>query len=287
MQVLDGQALAKKIRACIKEEVQRIVQMGKRPPGLAVVLVGDDPASQLYVNMKEKACRQVGMYSKKLLLPADISEAELLDNIGALNEDEKIDGILVQLPLPNGLNEHIVNENINEDKDVDGFSPVNFGKLHLGIKGFEPCTPKGIIRLLKEYGIQIRGRHAVVVGRSNIVGKPVAALLLRENATVTVCHSKTENLAEYTSKADILVSAVGKPHMIKKDMVKEGAVVIDAGTSKVDGKLYGDCDYEEMVDKVSWITPVPGGVGPMTIAMLLENTLEAYKRHVLKNTDSQ
>lgn len=287
MAVLDGQTLAKKIRANIKDEIKKFVDMGKRPPGLAVVLVGEDPASQLYVSMKEKACKQVGMYSKKILLPQDISESELLDNIHDLNEDPNIDGILVQLPLPRGLNEHVINENIKTDKDVDGFSPVNFGKLHLGISGFEPCTPKGIIRLLKEYGIKIEGKNAVVVGRSNIVGKPIAALLLRENATVTICHSKTENLKDYTLKADILVSAVGKAHIIKSDMIKEGAVVVDAGTTKVEGKLYGDCDYENMLAKASWITPVPGGVGPMTIAMLLENTMEAYKKHVFENINSK
>ncbi|SHE52683.1 methylenetetrahydrofolate dehydrogenase (NADP+) / methenyltetrahydrofolate cyclohydrolase [Caldanaerobius fijiensis DSM 17918] len=287
MAVLDGQTLAKKIRANIKDEIKKFVDMGKRPPGLAVVLVGEDPASQLYVSMKEKACKQVGMYSKKVLLPQDISESELLDNIHDLNEDPNIDGILVQLPLPRGLNEHVINENIKTDKDVDGFSPVNFGKLHLGISGFEPCTPKGIIRLLKEYGIKIEGKNAVVVGRSNIVGKPIAALLLRENATVTICHSKTENLKDYTLRADILVSAVGKAHIIKSDMIKEGAVVVDAGTTKVEGKLYGDCDYENMLAKASWITPVPGGVGPMTIAMLLENTMEAYKKHVFENINSK
>lgn len=283
MSILDGQALAKKIRENIKDEITKLINIGNRPPGLAVVLVGDDPASQLYVSMKEKACKQVGMYSKKILLPSHISESELLDNIYELNDDSNIDGILVQLPLPGGLNEHVINENIRVDKDVDGFSPINFGKLHLGIDGFEPCTPKGIIRLLKEYGIEIEGKHAVVVGRSNILGKPMAALLLRENATVTICHSKTSNLSDYTLSADILVSAVGKPHIIKGDMVKEGAVVVDAGTAKIDGKLYGDCAYEDMREKVSWITPVPGGVGPMTIAMLLENTMEAYKRHVFKS----
>lgn len=279
MIILNGTELSKKIKKEIKNNISGLKDKEARVPGLAVVLVGEDPASCLYVNMKEKACKYAGMHSLKITLPSTISQKEFISKIDELNNDESIDGILVQLPLPESLDENIINETIRPDKDIDGFSPVNFGKLNLGIKSFEPCTPKGIIRLLKEYNIDISGKHAVVVGRSNIVGKPVASLLLKENATVTICHSKTRNLKDITLSADILVSAVGKANFITCDMVKEGAVVVDAGTTKIAGKLYGDCDYENLLNKVSYITPVPGGVGPMTIAMLLYNTLKAYKIH--------
>lgn len=273
--ILNGKYVAEKIRHDLSIKVKNIKDKTGRVPGLAVVLVGDDPASKTYVSMKEKACKQVGIYSEVYKLKADAQEHELLKLIHQLNSDEKIDGILVQLPLPGHIDEKKIIDAIKPEKDVDGFHPVNIGKLLINEKGFIPCTPYGIIKLMDYYGIEIEGKNAVVVGRSNIVGKPLAVLLLHRNATVTICHSRTKNLPDITKKADILVAAVGKARIITSDMVKEGAVVIDVGINRIEGKLRGDVDYEKVKEKASWITPVPGGVGPMTITMLLNNTIEA------------
>ncbi|SHH76640.1 methenyltetrahydrofolate cyclohydrolase [Caloranaerobacter azorensis DSM 13643] len=276
--IIDGKEIAKNIRAGLAKEIEMIKEKYGKVPGLAVILVGHDPASHTYVSMKEKACKKIGMYSEVHRLSEDTTQDQIIELIEKLNKDDKIDGILVQLPLPKGINENIVNYKISPEKDVDGFHAINAGNLFLGEKSFVPCTPKGIIRLIKETGIEIEGKNAVVVGRSNIVGKPTAILLLNENATVKICHSRTRDLAKHVKEADILVSAVGKPEIIKGEMIKEGAVVIDAGTTKVDGKLVGDVEFDLAKDRASWITPVPGGVGPMTITMLLENTLEAFKK---------
>lgn len=276
--IINGKEIAKNIKADLAREVEMFKTKYGKVPGLAVVLVGDDPASHTYVSMKEKACKKIGMYSEVYRLSENTTQDQIIELIDKLNNDDKIDGILVQLPLPYGINENIINYRIAPEKDVDGFHAVNAGNLFLGEKGFIPCTPKGIIKLIKETGIEIEGKNAVVVGRSNIVGKPTAILLLNENATVKICHSRTKDLANHIKEADILVSAVGKPEIIKGEMIKEGAIVIDVGTTKVNGKLVGDVEYSSAKNRASWITPVPGGVGPMTIAMLLENTLEAFKK---------
>lgn len=272
--IMDGKAVAGKIRARIKAEVANL----KMKPGLAAVLVGKNPASQVYVQIKRKTCDEVGIYSELYKLPEETTEKELLQLIDKLNKSEKIHGILVQLPLPKHISEEKVLEAIALEKDVDGFSLVNVGRLASGREAAVPCTPKGVIRLLEEYSIDLAGKNAVVIGRSNIVGKPTALLLLNRNATVTICHSKTADLPHYTKKADILIAAVGKPKLVTADMVKEGAVVIDVGINRVDGKLAGDVDFEPVSKKAAYITPVPGGVGPMTVAMLIENTLERYKK---------
>ncbi|MBN1156127.1 bifunctional methylenetetrahydrofolate dehydrogenase/methenyltetrahydrofolate cyclohydrolase FolD [Candidatus Woesearchaeota archaeon] len=270
--IIDGKKTAEKIRSEIKEYVSGL----KKKPGLAVIQVGKNPASTSYVNLKEKDCKEVGIYSKIIRLVEEISEEELVEKIIELNKDNSIHGILVQLPLPKHVNEEVAIDMINPLKDVDGFHPVNAGNFFIGKAGFVPCTPKGVIRLLKEYDIPIEGKNAVVVGRSNIVGKPIAMLLMMNNATVTICHSKTKNLAEYTKNADILVVAVGKPGLIKAEMVKEDAAIIDVGITRTGNLLKGDVDFDSVSKKASYIAPVPGGVGPMTRAMLLENTIEAY-----------
>ena len=245
-------------------------------PGLAVIIVGDDPASRVYVNNKKKACEQIGVYSEEYALPAETTEQELLDLIEKLNKDKKINGILVQLPVPKHINEETIINAIDPKKDVDAFHPVNVGKIMVGNFDFVPCTPAGVMELIKESGIDVEGKECVVVGRSNIVGKPQAMLLLHKNATVTICHSRTKDLAEKTKNADILVAAVGIPEFIKGDMIKPGAVVIDVGINRVaDKKLVGDVDFEACEKIASAITPVPGGVGPMTIAMLMKNTVKA------------
>ena len=245
-------------------------------PGLAVIIVGDDPASRVYVNNKKKACEQIGVYSEEYALPAQTTEKELLDLIAKLNNDKKINGILVQLPVPKHINEETIINAIDPKKDVDAFHPVNVGKIMVGNFDFVPCTPAGVMELINESGIDVEGKECVVVGRSNIVGKPQAMLLLHKNATVTICHSRTKNLAEKTRQADILVAAVGIPEFIKGDMIKPGAVVIDVGINRVaDKKLVGDVDFEACEKIASAITPVPGGVGPMTIAMLMKNTVKA------------
>lgn len=278
MILLDGKALAAKRKSELFEKVKKL----PRKPGLAVVLVGDDPASRTYVTSKRRDCEECGYYSEEYALPAQTSQSELMELIGQLNAREEIDGILVQLPLPRGLDERALLEAISPEKDVDGFHPVNVGRLFSGQPGgFVPCTPGGVMELLHEYRIDPRGKNCVVLGRSNIVGKPMAALLLREDGTVTICHSKTPDLAEKCATADILVSAVGKTGLVTGDMVKEGAVVVDVAMNRnAQGKLCGDVEMETVGPKASYLTPVPGGVGPMTRAMLMENTYLAALRHL-------
>lgn len=273
--LIDGKAIANHLRNEIAQGVTRLREEKGITPGLAVVLVGDDPASHTYVRMKEKACAKAGMYSEVHRLPAETSEAEVLAVVGRLNNDSKIHGILVQLPLPGHIDENKVIEAINPAKDVDGFHPINAGRLFIGEESYLPCTPYGIMELLAQEGVNLKGKQAVVVGRSNIVGKPVAMLLLREHATVTICHSRTRDLAAVTRTADVLVVAVGRPEFITGDMIKPGAVVIDVGVNRVGDKLVGDVEFASAVNVAGSITPVPGGVGPMTITMLLRNTLEA------------
>ena len=277
--ILDGKLLAQKIKDKIKDEVIELKQKGVIP-GLAVIIVGDNSASRIYVNSKKKACEEAGIYSEEYSLQEMVSQDEVIGLIKKLNEKPDISGILLQLPLPSHLNEKEALLTISPKKDVDGFHPINAGNLCLGNDGFVPCTPAGVMEMLKEYGIEIDGKECVVVGRSNIVGKPQAVLLLKENGTVTICHSRTKNLAEVCKRADILVAAVGKPQLIKGDMIKSGAVVIDVGMNRVQQtkKLVGDVDFDSAKEVADLITPVPGGVGPMTIAMLLRNTLKAAKR---------
>lgn len=280
--IIDGKALAKEKRAEIAKQVEALKEKGVTP-GLAVVLVGEDPASQIYVRNKHKACEEVGIYSRKITLPEETTEEEILKIIDELNNDPEIDGILVQLPLPKHIDPDKVILSISPDKDVDGFHPVNAGRLLTGQDGFFPCTPLAVMELIKSAGVDVSGKEAVVVGRSNIVGKPVSMLLLRENATVTICHSKTKDLADVCRRADILVTAVGRPEMITSDYVKEGAVVIDVGINRVgEKKVVGDVAFDEVKDKAAYITPVPGGVGPMTITMLLYNTLLSAQKRVSK-----
>lgn len=274
---MDGKALAVKIKGQLLQESEKLRENGSQPT-LAVILCGDDPASAVYVRNKEKDCSECGFQSLEYKLPADYGEENLIGLVKQLNDDPKVNGILVQLPLPKGYEERKIIHAISPDKDVDAFHPVNVGKIMLGEKGFLPCTPAGIVALLEEYGIDPTGKRCVVVGRSNIVGKPMALLLLRMNGTVTVAHSKSGNLAEITKEADILVSAVGKAGLITADMVKPGAVVIDVGMNRnAEGKLVGDVDYAGVEPVASYITPVPGGVGPMTRAILMRNTLDAAK----------
>ena len=275
---MDGKDLSAKIRGQIKQEAAEFASRTGVRPGLAVIIVGEDPASKIYVRNKGKACEEVGFYSEIYELPENTSESELLELVHVLNDRKDIHGILVQSPLPRHLNEDLIVNNISPDKDVDAFHPTNVGRIMIGDYRFLPCTPAGIMELLCEYGIDPTGKECVVVGRSDIVGKPMAMLLLHANGTVTVCHSKTKNLAEITRRADILVMAIGKADFLKGDMIKDGAVVIDVGMNrKPDGKLTGDGDFAECEPKASFITPVPGGVGPMTITMLMKNTLAAAK----------
>ncbi len=278
--ILDGKLTSKNVREKIRAEVDMIPE-GVRHPGLAVIIVGDDPASHVYVRNKKLGCEEVGFVSREYALPAETTEAELIALVKELNCDSEIDGILVQLPLPKHLDDKKVIEAIDPSKDVDAFSYHNVGRITVGDYDFLPCTPAGVMELLDAYGIDPSGKSAVVIGRSNIVGKPQALLLLQANATVTVAHSKTQNLAEVTRGADILVVAIGRAKFVTADMVKEGAVVIDVGMNRDEnGKLCGDVDFETVKEKASYITPVPGGVGPMTITELLKNTLTAYKRHI-------
>ncbi len=279
--VIDGKKIAKNIREELKSQINDQKEEG-RVPGLAVVLVGDNPASETYVGMKEKAAVEIGIHSELHDVDSDISQEELLNLVDQLNNDNKIDGILVQLPLPDHIDELSVIEAIAPGKDVDGFHPINTGRLFSGQKDllrFDPCTPLGIIELIERKGIDIEGKNAVIVGRSNIVGKPVAHLLLERNATITVCHSRTKDLKGKTLDADILVAAVGRPNFITGDMVKEGSCVIDVGINRVDGELVGDVEYDTAYERAGAITPVPGGVGPMTIAMLMKNTVKAREYH--------
>ncbi len=279
--ILDGKKVSEIYRQRIKEEIEKYTSKGLRKPSLAVVLVGEDPASKVYVSNKRKACQKVGMESLFYHLPEDTEEEKLLSLVEELNNNPEVDGILVQLPLPKHINPQRVIEAIKPDKDVDGFHPENMGKLIANLDGgFIPCTPLGIKILLEHYGIEVQGKDVTVVGAGYIVGKPLSVLLLNMNATVTTCHIYTQDLKKHTLNADILISATGVPHLIKEDMVKEGAVVVDVGISKVDGKIVGDVDFERVKEKASYITPVPGGVGPMTITALLMNTLKAYKQHM-------
>lgn len=281
MTLIDGKATSQKIKDEIKNEVIKLKQKGITPT-LAVILVGDDPASQTYVASKQKACLACQMGSVMHKLSANTTEQELISLIDVLNADDSIDGILVQLPLPKHINTNEILRKIDPKKDVDGFCAQNMGALVSGLDGFVPCTPLGIMELLKQYNINPQGLNALVIGRSNIVGKPMAALLLNAGATVTIAHSKTKNLADLSKNADLIIAAIGKANFIKPEMVKEGAIIIDVGINRLEnGKLVGDCDFENLKDKCDFITPVPGGVGPMTIAMLLSNTLKSAKERKL------
>ena len=274
-QILSGKEVSQRIKDELKQEVIKLKEEGINP-GLAVIIVGEDPASKVYVNNKKKACEEIGILSEEYALPEETTEEELLALINKLNNKKEINGILVQLPVPKHINEETIINAIDPKKDVDAFHPVNVGKIMVGNFDFVPCTPAGVMELIKESGIEVSGKECVVVGRSNIVGKPQAMLLLHKNGTVTICHSRTVDLKEKTKKADILVAAVGIPEFIKGDMIKEGAVVIDVGINRVaDKKLVGDVDFEACEKVASAITPVPGGVGPMTIAMLMKNTVKA------------
>lgn len=275
---IDGREVAKKWKENAAQRAQALTEKGVTPH-LAVIVAGDNPASQVYVRNKENACLRAGIRSTILRLPESCTQEELESAVTALNADQGVHGILVQLPLPKGLDEARVLAMIDPEKDVDGFHAMNTGKLMNGQPGFVPCTPLGVMKLLEAYNIPTRGRHAVVIGRSNIVGKPMAMLLLAADATVTICHSKTENLADITRQADILVAAVGRANFVTGDMIKPGATVIDVGINRVDGALVGDVNAEEAAQKAAYLTPVPGGVGQMTIAMLLSNTLDAAERH--------
>ena len=276
--IIDGNKIAQEVRHSVRKEALDFKEKTGIVPGLAVILVGEDPASQVYVGRKAKACAEVGFLSREYKLSADTSEAKLLNIISELNADQVIHGILVQLPLPKHIHTDKIIAAIDPQKDVDGFHPYNVGGLVSGNPLFVPCTPRGIMELISRTGIELSGKEAVVVGRSNIVGKPMALLLLAQHATVTICHSRTKDLPAVTRRADVLIAAVGKPHMIKANMVKEGAVVIDVGVNRLEnGKLAGDVAFDEVAAKASFITPVPGGVGPMTIAMLMKNTLDAAR----------
>ncbi|UTR14490.1 bifunctional methylenetetrahydrofolate dehydrogenase/methenyltetrahydrofolate cyclohydrolase FolD [Salipaludibacillus sp. LMS25] len=278
--IISGKELAQEKRRSMKLKTEELKQKGM-VPGLAVILAGEDPASQSYVRAKERACKEIGIHSELDEVPATISENELLQKIAELNEADHIHGILVQLPLPDHISEEKVIEAIDPAKDVDGFHPINIGRMMIGQEAFLPCTPFGIVEMIKSKNIELQGKHVVIIGRSNIVGKPVGQLLLNEHATVTYCHSRTKNMSDYTQKADILVVAVGRPLMINADHMKEGAVVIDVGVNRnEEGKLVGDVDFESAKEKASYITPVPGGVGPMTITMLLHNTILSAERHL-------
>ena len=277
MGIIDGKKISSQIKKEIFAEVRALKKKTGKTPGLAAVLVGDDPASAVYVRNKNKTCQNVGFQSFENILPADTSEEKLLNLVDKLNKDNNVNGILIQLPLPTQIDSQKVLEQINPEKDVDGFHLENVGRLVTGNATFKPCTPAGIIELLDQYKVDIEGKNVVVLGRSNIVGKPVASLLLSRNATVTICHSRTKDLPAISRSADILIAAIGKPNFVTPDMVKDDAVVIDVGINRVDDKLVGDVDYESVLKKASLITPVPGGVGPMTIAMLMVNTLQAFK----------
>lgn len=277
--LMDGKWLSEQLMNVQRERVRVLREMGKNVT-LSVVLVGDDMASQTYVRNKQRACEELGIESSTLRLPADISQQALEAKLDALCADESIDGVLLQLPLPKGLSEPSALAHITPEKDVDGFHIANQGALFSSREGVVACTPKGVIHMLKAYNVPLSGKHAVVVGRSNIVGKPVALLLLNENCTVTVCHSRTEDLASYTRQADVLVAAVGRAKMITADMVKEGAAVVDVGINRVDGKLCGDVDFESVKEKAGYISPVPGGVGKMTVAMLMDNVIGAAEKRM-------
>ena len=269
--IIDGKKISQKILDTLKSRIKNL----KETPGLALVLVGDNPASEIYVNFKEKTCKEVGFYCERYNLDKDTSEMDILNLVDELNNKSSIHGILVQLPLPPHINQRLIINSILPHKDVDGFTPVNLGNLASGNAVLAPATARACLCLIESTGIKIEGKNAVIIGRSSIVGKPAALLLLEKNATVTICHSKTKNLSEHTKKADILICAAGKPNLVKKDMIKDGAIVIDVGINRIGAKVVGDVDFENLKDVAGYITPVPGGVGPMTIAMLLDNTLMA------------
>ena len=277
MQVLDGKVAASKIRSRLKQQITDTLPRFGRSPGLAVILVGDDPASAVYVRNKNKNCREVGIDSREYRLPAHVTQDELEELIKELNTFREVDGILLQLPLPGNLDSQRCLELISLQKDVDGFHPENVGRLTLGLPGFRPCTPAGIIALLEHYQLDVSGKDCVVIGRSNIVGKPLALMLLSRNATVTICHSRTSGIKDHVQRADFVFAAVGIPGFVTADMVRPGAVVVDVGINRTEDGLVGDCDYEGITAKARAITPVPGGVGPMTIAMLLENTVRSWE----------
>ena len=284
MMILDGKTLAKKIEDSVLSQTELLKEETGRVPGLAVILVGNDPASQAYVSMKKKACDRVGFYSVTHEMPKNISQDAIENTITMMNNNPNIDGILIQLPLPSQIDTTKLLELVSPNKDVDGFHPYNVGRLTTGLDGFVPCTPLGVMEIFKEYDIDLKGKNCVVVGASNIVGKPMAALLLNANATVEICHIFTDDLKKHTLNADIILVGVGVINLIKKDMVKDGAIIIDIGINRADnGKLVGDVDYENVAQKCSYITPVPGGVGPMTISMLLSNTLKAAQFHSKAN----
>ena len=277
--IIDGKALAQQVREGLAKESAAVLAKTGMKPGLATILVGDDPASHLYVKSKQKACDAAGIYIDDSKLPANTSQADLLTLISQKNADPKIHGILVQLPLPKHIDSKVVLDAVSAQKDADGFHPYNFGRLVEGSPIFEACTPKGVIKMIESTGVSIEGKRAVVLGRSNIVGKPLALMLLHRHATVTICHSKTKDLPAVCREAELLLVAIGKAKFVTADMVREGALVIDVGTNRLpDGKVVGDVDFESVSQKAGWISPVPGGVGPMTIAMLLDNTVESAKR---------
>ena len=284
VKIIDGRKIAKEISESLKVKVEDFIKKNKLTPKLAVIIVGEDPASLFYVKMIARSCEKVSIDFEKHNLPGKTSEKELLELIDNLNEDKKVSGIIVQVPLPEQINQERIQEAVNPSKDVDCFNPINMGKLALGKPEFLPCTPYAVYELIRRENIIVEGKHTVIVGRSNIVGKPMTLILLQKeqyaNATLTVCHSRTNDLGHYTRQADILIAAVGKPEIIKRDMIKEGAVIIDVGTNEVEGKLVGDVAYEEVLDKASIITPVPGGVGPITNVMLMQNTLKAAEKLV-------
>ena len=278
--ILDGKKTSSQIKEEIKEELKGIKEKVGKVPGLAIVLVGENPASKIYVNSKIKGCAELGFESFAHYLPENVTEEELLNVIRKLNEDEKVDGILVQLPLPKHIDEKKVVDTIAFSKDVDGFKPENMGLLFLGDKNsIKPCTPSGIVELFKRYELEVEGKDVVIIGRSNIVGKPMAGFFINEGATVTICNSKTKNLADKLKEADIIVAAMGVAKFVKADMVKDGDIIIDVGINRTEEGLFGDVDFENVAPKCKWITPVPGGVGPMTVAMLFKNTLSAFKRN--------
>ena len=284
MKILDGKTLAKKIEDSVLSQTELLKEETGRVPGLAVILVGNDPASQAYVSMKKKACDRVGFYSVTHEMPKNISQDAIENTITMMNNNPNIDGILIQLPLPSQIDTTKLLELVSPNKDVDGFHPYNVGRLTTGLEGFVPCTPLGVMEIFKEYDIHLKGKNCVVVGASNIVGKPMAALLLNANATVEICHIFTDDLKKHTLNADIILVGVGVINLIKEDMVKDGAIIIDIGINRADnGKLVGDVDFENVAQKCSYITPVPGGVGPMTISMLLSNTLKAAQFHSKAN----
>jgi len=282
VRIIDGRKIAKEINESLKAKVENFIKKNKLTPKLAVIIVGEDPASLFYVKMIARSCERASIDFKKHSLPGKTKEKELLKLIDNLNEDKKVSGIIVQVPLPEHIKQERIQEAVNPSKDVDCFNPINMGRLALGKPEFLPCTPYAVYELMKRENIVVEGKHTVIVGRSNIVGRPMALILLQKkqyaNATLTVCHSRTNDLSYFTRQADILIAAVGKPEIIKRDMVKEGAVIIDVGTNEVEGKLIGDVAYEEVLDKVSVITPVPGGIGPITNVMLMQNTLKAAEK---------